>query len=34
MVRAKWPAFEKLFLGFDPGRVHAINDEDLEGQMN
>lgn len=34
MVRAKWPAFEEVILGFDPGRVRAIDDEDLEGQMN
>jgi 3-methyladenine DNA glycosylase Tag len=34
MVQAKWPAFEEVFFGFDPGRVRAINDEDLEGLMN
>jgi 3-methyladenine DNA glycosylase Tag len=30
VVDAKWPAFEEVFLGFDPGRVRAMNDEDLE----
>lgn len=30
MVDAKWPAFEEVFLGFDPRRVRAMSDEALE----
>ena len=30
MVARKWPAFEEIFFGFDPKRVAAIPDEDLE----
>ena len=30
MVAAKWPAFETAFHGFDPRRVRAMNDEDLD----
>jgi 3-methyladenine DNA glycosylase Tag len=30
MVRAKWPAFEEVFHGFDPGRVGFMNEEDLD----
>ncbi len=30
MVDAKWPAFEKAFLGFEPRRVRAMSDEDLD----
>ena len=33
VVDAKWPAFEDVFLGFDPGRVRAMNDEQLEALM-
>jgi 3-methyladenine DNA glycosylase Tag len=33
VVDAKWPAFEEVFLGFDPGRVRAMNDEQLEALM-
>ena len=33
VVDAKWPAFEEVFLGFEPGRVRAMNDEDLEALM-
>ncbi len=33
MVRDKWPAFEEVFLGFEPGRVAAMSDEHLEGLM-
>lgn len=33
MVRDKWPAFEDVFMGFDPRRVAAISDEDLEALM-
>jgi 3-methyladenine DNA glycosylase Tag len=34
MVEAKWPAFEEVFLGFDPRRVRAMPDESLEALMN
>ena len=30
MVDPKWPAFEEAFLGFDPRRVRAMSDEDLD----
>ena len=30
MVDDKWPAFEEVFLGFDPNAVRAMSDEDLE----
>ena len=33
MVRDKWPAFEEVFLGFDPKRVRAMNDESLEALL-
>ncbi len=33
MVDAKWPAFEEVFAGFDPLRVRAMSDEDLEKLM-
>ncbi len=33
MVRDKWPAFEEVFLGFDPKRVRAMSDESLEGLL-
>jgi len=33
MVDAKWPAFEAAFHGFDPRRVRAMNDEDLEALL-
>lgn len=33
MVDGKWPAFEEVFLGFDPHRIRAMNDEALEGLM-
>ena len=33
VVDAKWPAFEDVFEGFDPGRVRAMNDEQLEALM-
>ncbi len=33
MVEGKWPAFEEVFLGFDPRRVRALNDEELEALM-
>jgi 3-methyladenine DNA glycosylase Tag len=30
VVDAKWPAFEQVFAGFEPRRVRAMPDEDLE----
>ncbi len=33
MVRDKWPAFEEVFHGFEPRKVHAMADEDLEALM-
>jgi 3-methyladenine DNA glycosylase Tag len=30
MVDAKWPAFEKAFPGFEPRRLRAMSDEQLE----
>ena len=33
MVEARWPAFEEVFKGFDPRKVHAMNDEKLESLM-
>lgn len=33
LVDAKWPAFEEAFHGFDPRRLHAMNDEALEALM-
>jgi 3-methyladenine DNA glycosylase Tag len=30
LVDAKWPAFEEVFHNFDPRRVRAMADEDLE----
>ncbi len=33
MVDAKWPAFEKAFHGFDPRRVRAMSDEQVEKLM-
>jgi 3-methyladenine DNA glycosylase Tag len=33
MVDAKWPAFEKVFHGFDPKRVRAMSDEAIEKLM-
>ncbi len=30
VVDAKWPAFEEVFAGFDPRRVRAMPDENLE----
>lgn len=34
MVEGKWPDFEDVFFAFDPVRVSAISDEDLEALMN
>ena len=34
MVEGKWPAFEEVFHGFDPRRVRAMSDEDLEALLN
>lgn len=33
MVDAKWPDFETVFHGFDPKRVRAMSDEDVETLM-
>ena len=33
MVQGKWPAFEEVFHGFEPHKVHAMSDEDLESLM-
>jgi 3-methyladenine DNA glycosylase Tag len=33
MVDAKWPAFEAAFHGFDPRRVRAMSDEEVENLM-
>ncbi len=30
LVDAKWPAFEEVFSGFDPRRVAALSDEEIE----
>ncbi len=34
LVDARWPAFEEVFHGFDPHRVWAMSDEDLERLMS
>jgi len=33
LVDAKWPAFEEVFFGFDPKRVVAMSDEELEALL-
>jgi 3-methyladenine DNA glycosylase Tag len=33
VVDAKWPAFEEIFHAFDPRRVRAMSDEDVERLM-
>jgi 3-methyladenine DNA glycosylase Tag len=33
MVDAKWPDFERAFRGFEPKRVRAMSDEDVEKLM-
>ena len=33
LVDARWPAFEEVFHGFEPYRLRAMNDEDLEKLM-
>jgi 3-methyladenine DNA glycosylase Tag len=33
MVDAKWPAFEKAFHGFEPRKVRAMSDEQVEALM-
>jgi 3-methyladenine DNA glycosylase Tag len=33
LVDAKWPAFEEVFLGFQPKRVVAMSDEELEALL-
>ncbi len=34
VVDAKWAAFEEVFAGFEPARVVAMPDEELEGLLN
>jgi 3-methyladenine DNA glycosylase Tag len=33
LVKGKWPAFEEVFMGFEPRRVRALSDESLEALM-
>ncbi len=33
LVDAKWPAFEDAFFGFEPRRVRAMNDEEIEALL-
>jgi 3-methyladenine DNA glycosylase Tag len=33
VVDAKWPAFEEVFLGFEPRRVVAMSDDELEALL-
>jgi 3-methyladenine DNA glycosylase Tag len=33
LVDRKWPAFEEVFHGFDPGRCARLYDEDLEAML-
>jgi len=33
LVDAKWPAFEEVFVGFEPRRVRAMSDEAVEGLL-
>ena len=33
LVDSKWPAFETVFHGFDPHRIRAMSDEDIEKLM-
>jgi 3-methyladenine DNA glycosylase Tag len=33
LVDARWPAFEEVFKGFDPARVTAMPDEELEALL-
>jgi 3-methyladenine DNA glycosylase Tag len=33
VVDAKWPAFEEVFFGFEPRRVRAMSDEQMEGLL-
>ena len=33
LVDGKWPAFEEAFAGFDPRRVHAMSDDELEALL-
>jgi 3-methyladenine DNA glycosylase Tag len=33
LVKGKWPAFEDVFMGFEPRRVRALSDEALEALM-
>ena len=33
LVDARWPAFEEAFMGFEPARVVAMSDEELEALL-
>jgi 3-methyladenine DNA glycosylase Tag len=33
VVDARWPAFEEVFMGFEPRRVVAMNDEQMEALL-
>ena len=33
VVDSRWPAFEEVFHGFEPGAIRAMSDEALEGLM-
>lgn len=33
LVDGKWPAFEEVFHGFDPRRIAAFNDEEMEALL-
>ena len=33
LVDSKWPAFEEVFHGFQPGRITLMNDEEMEACM-
>jgi 3-methyladenine DNA glycosylase Tag len=33
LVDSKWPAFEEVFLGFEPRRLRMMSDEDLEALL-
>jgi 3-methyladenine DNA glycosylase Tag len=34
LVDGKWPAFEEVFAGFEPRRVQAMSDDELEALLN
>ena len=33
VVESKWPAFERVFAGFDVGRMALMSDDDLDGYL-